>query len=90
MTMPYRLLRKGERVHRGPAWHWNNQDCDSHGHRANGTVITDQLRTREGEGWVNVRWDGGHTNCYEYEPSFRAIERVNTDVYGQLDLFEEA
>lgn len=88
MTKPYRLLREGERVHRGPAWHWNNQDCDSRGHRVKGTVTRDQKH--KGDVWVYVRWDGGMENCYEYEPSFRAIERVNTDFYGQLDLFEEA
>ena len=47
----------GERVARGPAWQWGDQDGNGLG-----TVVV----ARDAAGWIRVAWDNGEQNAYRW------------------------
>ncbi len=54
-------LSNGDRVKRGPSWHWHNQD----GGAGNLGTVTQANSEDDGE-WTVVQWDEGGSNSYRY------------------------
>jgi hypothetical protein len=69
---PFLPLQPGERVRRGPAWKWGDQDCGSIG-----MVVAPRPGALDLSGWVTVSWGGekGANFTYRYSPSVRDVER---------------
>lgn len=53
----------GDRVKRGPGWHYGYQDCVDE-IPLHGTVVEDRQAVGSNE-WVRVTWDSGDSNLYE-------------------------
>eukprot|EP01028_Stygiella_incarcerata_P013678 TRINITY_DN82_c0_g1_i6.p1 TRINITY_DN82_c0_g1~~TRINITY_DN82_c0_g1_i6.p1 ORF type:complete len:1402 (+),score=342.34 TRINITY_DN82_c0_g1_i6:162-4208(+) len=64
------LLRKGDRVRRGPSWKWQEQDG---GVGRLGTVTEDQ---EPGKEWVKITWDSGASNSYRMSDKHKDLEVV--------------